>query len=116
MQTLFRWHSAGGTETLPTLTPQDESTVSPGLFLVGPSVSQGSIGDPRAAQHQLKKRVVFDSIYKFRTRFPVVARAIAERLGGADLNALADYRAHGMYMDSVGHRSDDKAAHACGCC
>ncbi len=43
----------------------DESTVMPGLFLAGPHVRHGD--------------QLFCFIYKFRTRFPIVAAAIAEK-------------------------------------
>jgi cation diffusion facilitator CzcD-associated flavoprotein CzcO len=48
------------------LTAEDESTVAPGLFLVGPLVRQ--------EQH------IFCFIYKFRQRFAVVAETLATRL------------------------------------
>jgi cation diffusion facilitator CzcD-associated flavoprotein CzcO len=74
----------------PLLTDQDESTITPGLFLCGPSV--------RHKQH------VFCFIYKFRQRFGVVATTIAERLGVPpdELNAFVDtYRQWGMYLDDL---------------
>ncbi|MCA0914828.1 MULTISPECIES: NAD(P)/FAD-dependent oxidoreductase [Halomonas] len=49
------------------LTPADESTRTPGLFLVGPQV-----------RHD---RRIFCFIYKFRQRFALVAEQIAERMG-----------------------------------
>jgi len=48
------------------LTGRDESTYNPGLFLVGPQVRQPG--------------EIFCFIYKFRTRFPLVAEAIQHRL------------------------------------
>ena len=48
------------------LTNEDESTVCPGLFLTGPQVRHGD--------------QLYCFIYKFRTRFPLIARAIATRL------------------------------------
>jgi putative flavoprotein involved in K+ transport len=74
----------------PLLTDQDESTVSPGLFLCGPSV--------RHENH------VFCFIYKFRQRFAVVASTIAERLGvsAEELDAYCQaYRQWGMYLDDL---------------
>lgn len=50
----------------PQLTAHDESTRTPGLFLVGPQVRQPG--------------EIFCFIYKFRTRFPIVAGRIANRL------------------------------------
>lgn len=49
------------------LTENDESTLVPGAYLVGPSLRQQDL--------------IFCFIYKFRGRFPVVARAIAKQLG-----------------------------------
>ncbi|MEM9185653.1 MAG: NAD(P)/FAD-dependent oxidoreductase [Planctomycetota bacterium] len=70
----------------PVLSEHDESTISPGLFLCGPSV--------RHEQH------VFCFIYKYRQRFAVVAKAIATSL---DLPAeeLEAYRQWGMYLDDL---------------
>lgn len=63
VETLFHWNDAG----LPVLSDCDESTCTPGLFLVGPHV-----------RHETR---IFCFIYKFRQRFPVVGAALAERLG-----------------------------------
>jgi thioredoxin reductase len=82
IETCFAWREDG----LPELTEQDESTLMPGLFLVGPSVRQSN--------------VIFCFIYKFRQRFAVVARTIGERLG-LDVEPLEEYRAHGMYLDDL---------------
>lgn len=82
LQDLFEWRDDG----CPLLTEQDESTLTPGLFLVGPSV--------RHAQH------IFCFIYKFRQRFPVVAARIAARLG-VDAAPLDEYRRWGMYLDDL---------------
>ena len=46
----------------PLLTAEDESTKTPGVFLVGPTVGQGELS--------------FCFVYKFRQRFGVVANAI----------------------------------------
>ncbi|MEM1111906.1 MAG: NAD(P)/FAD-dependent oxidoreductase [Pseudomonadota bacterium] len=71
---------------LPLLNDSDESTLVPGIFLCGPSV--------RHENH------IFCFIYKFRQRFAVVAKAIANSL---DLPAeeLESYRAWGMYLDDL---------------
>ncbi|MEM6438403.1 MAG: NAD(P)/FAD-dependent oxidoreductase [Pseudomonadota bacterium] len=82
-----------GREGLPTLTLQDESTVSPGLFLVGPEVAHNG--------------QLFCFIYKFRQRFAVVADAIAGRLG-AETSVLQVYRAHNMYLDDLACCEDDR--------
>jgi len=71
---------------LPVLTDNDESTVTPGLFLCGPSVRHGS--------H------VFCFIYKYRQRFAVVAKAIATSLG-LPAEGLERYRKWGMYLDDL---------------
>ena len=70
----------------PLLTVNDESTVTPGLFLVGPGV------------HHDKQ--VFCFIYKFRQRFAVVAKAVATSLG-LPAEGLEDYRTWGMYLDDL---------------
>jgi len=70
----------------PLLSQDDESTITPGLFLVGPMV--------RHDQH------VFCFIYKFRQRFAVVAKAIANRLG-LPAEQLETYRQWGMYLDDL---------------
>jgi cation diffusion facilitator CzcD-associated flavoprotein CzcO len=79
---LFTWREDG----LPELSEQDESTVAPGLFLVGPSVRQ--------------RKVVFCFIYKFRQRFAIVADQIAQRLG-FDRSRLDEYRKRGLYLDDL---------------
>ncbi len=71
---------------LPLLSEQDESTVTPGLFLCGPTV--------RHDNH------VFCFIFKFRQRFAVVAKTIAGRLG-LDAEDLEVYRQWGMYLDDL---------------
>lgn len=75
---------ARGPEGEPLLTLEDESTLAPGLFLAGPRVRHG--GSP------------FCFIYKFRSRFPIIARAIARRLG-RDEGPLALYQAEGMWLE-----------------
>ena len=70
----------------PQLSENDESTIVPGMFLCGPAV--------RHDQH------VFCFIYKYRQRFAVVAKAIANSLGiGAE--GLETYRQWGMYLDDL---------------
>ncbi len=70
----------------PLLNEHDESTLHPGLFLVGPAVRQ--------------EGQIFCFIYKYRQRFAVVAKAIAN---GLDLPAeyLETYRQWGMYLDDL---------------
>mgnify|MGYP001792225405 CR=1 FL=1 len=78
---------------LPMLTGEDESVAQPGLFLVGPEVSHNG--------H------LFCFIYKFRQRFAVVARAIAERMG-VDTAPLEEYYANNMFLDDLTCCDDDK--------
>ncbi|MDE5412098.1 NAD(P)/FAD-dependent oxidoreductase [Alkalihalobacterium chitinilyticum] len=70
------------------LSDKDESTVSEGLFLVGPQV-----------RHQ---DVIFCFIYKFRQRFAVVAKEIGEKLG-MELNEelFEHYRKSNMLLDDL---------------
>ncbi len=66
----------------------DESTVSEGLFLVGPQV-----------RHE---PIIFCFIYKFRQRFAIVAKEICDRLGievGSEL--IEFYRRSNMYLDDL---------------
>lgn len=78
----FDWRE----DDFPLLNSVDESTIAPGLFLVGSLV-----------RHE---RLVFCFIYKFRQRFGVVANEIGKRLG-VDTSALQKYRFWGMYLDDL---------------
>jgi cation diffusion facilitator CzcD-associated flavoprotein CzcO len=71
----------------PLLTENDESTITPGLFLAGPLV--------RHDHH------VFCFIFKFRQRLAVVARAIAKRLGRDTTEFEANFRSSGMLLDDL---------------
>ena len=79
----FDWHEE---ESFALLTEDDESTKTPGLFLVGPQV-----------RHD---KIIFCFIYKFRQRFGVVANAIGNRLG-LDTSVLESYRSEGLYLDDL---------------
>lgn len=68
------------------LTERDESPEMPGLFLVGPGV--------------VHRGVEFCFIYKYRTRFPVIAETVGERLG-VDTDPLELYREENMYLDDL---------------
>lgn len=68
------------------LTDSDESPETPGLFLAGPAVTH--------------RDVEFCFIYKFRTRFPVIAETVGERLG-VDTDPLESYREENMYLDDL---------------
>ena len=70
----------------PLLSENDESTRVPGIFLCGPSVRHGD--------H------IFCFIFKFRMRFAVVAKAIANSLG-LPAKRLEEYRMWGMYLDDL---------------
>ncbi|MEM9753622.1 MAG: NAD(P)/FAD-dependent oxidoreductase, partial [Planctomycetota bacterium] len=70
----------------PLLSEHDESTLVPGLFLCGPAVRHGC--------------EVFCFIYKYRQRFAVVAKRIAEGLG-LPAERLELYRRWGMYLDDL---------------
>ncbi|MEM1273461.1 MAG: NAD(P)-binding domain-containing protein [Pseudomonadota bacterium] len=82
-----------GADGMPLLTAHDESTATPGLFLVGPEVShQGHL---------------FCFIYKFRQRFAVVARTIAARMG-LDTDVLELYYDNNMLLDDLACCDEDK--------
>lgn len=68
------------------LTDRDESSKTPGLFLAGPDVTHNG--------------VKFCFIYKFRTRFPVIAETIGSRLG-VDIEPLDVYREQNMYLEDL---------------
>lgn len=70
----------------PALTDRDESTETPGLFLVGPQVA-----------HDGQQ---FCFIYKFRQRFAVVAETVGERLG-VDTGPLEEYREKRMFLEDL---------------
>ena len=90
VRSLFDWRD----DSFPLLTENDESTVTKGLFLVGPQVRQGD--------------VIFCFIYKFRQRFAVVANQIARHLR-VSAKPLEEYRRHGMYLDDLSCCQDDCA-------
>ena len=91
VRSLFDWRG----EDFPLLSENDESTVTKGLFLVGPQVRQDDL--------------IFCFIYKFRQRFAVVASQIARRLR-VSTEPLEWYRHHGMYLDDLSCCGD-----ACAC-
>ncbi|KAA3648839.1 MAG: monooxygenase [Chloroflexi bacterium] len=80
---LFEWHEGG----YPIVSEEaDESTDTPGLFLVGPQVRHGN--------------AILCFIYKFRQRFAVVGREIGQRMG-LDTEVLEEYRLKQMYLDDL---------------
>ena len=90
VRSLFDWQD----DEFPLLTENDESTVTKGLFLVGPQVRQGDI--------------IFCFIYKFRQRFAVVANQIARRMR-VSTEPLEEYRLYGMYLDDLSCCGDECA-------
>ena len=74
------------------LNEEDESTKTPGLFLVGPQVRHDNL--------------IFCFIYKYRQRFGVVANAIGKRLG-MDTTVLESYRNEGLYLDDLSCCGDE---------
>ena len=71
----------------PLVNDNDESTVMPGVFLCGPSL--------RHDNH------IFCFIFKYRQRFAVVAKTIAESLGLETEGFVETYRSWGMYLDDL---------------
>jgi cation diffusion facilitator CzcD-associated flavoprotein CzcO len=65
----------------------DESTLLPGLFYSGPSLSH--------------RGMLFCFIYKFRARFGIIARTIAERLGHEWEKPLKLWKERGFMMDDL---------------
>ena len=83
IQELFEWHERG----YPKLAKEaDESTVTAGLFLVGPEV-----------RHE---NAILCFIYKFRQRFAVIGREIGQRLGW-NVENLEAYRQKQMFLDDL---------------
>ena len=71
----------------PLLNEHDGSTLSDGMYLCGPSV--------RHDGH------IFCFIFKYRQRFAIVARSIAESLGLPTDEFVAAYRSWGMFLDDL---------------
>ena len=71
----------------PLLSKCDESTVTPGMFLCGPSV--------RHDHHD------FCFVYKYRQRFAIVAQAIASSLDIPTEKFIETYKGWGMYLDDL---------------
>ena len=86
---LFDWNQ---TNSYCLLTSDDESSLTPGLFLVGPQV-----------RHE---KLIFCFIYKFRQRFGVVAHAITKRLNIPTPN-LQSYRNDGLFLDDLSSCADE---------
>ena len=75
----------GCAEGAPLLTDDDQSTKTPGLFLVGPAVRHDTLS--------------FCFVYKFRQRFGVVADAMARGLGLDTAEAVERCREMNMFLD-----------------
>ena len=71
----------------PLLSPNDESTITPGLFLVGSLVRHGELS--------------FCFVYKFRQRFGIVANVIAQGLGHDTTSAIETCRKNDMFLDDL---------------
>ncbi|DAC40776.1 MAG TPA: monooxygenase, partial [Candidatus Poseidoniales archaeon] len=71
----------------PVISDSDESTITPGLYLSGPSV--------RHDGH------VFCFIYKYRQRFAIVAQAIASSMDIETDDFVDAYKSWGMYLDDL---------------
>lgn len=70
----------------PELDEDDQSTITPGLFLSGPSIRHGGLK--------------FCFVYKFRQRFAHIARVIGDH-AGKDTGALETWRKAGMLTDDL---------------
>lgn len=78
------------------LTDQDESTIHPNLFMVGPQVQHGD--------------VILCYIYKYRQRFAYIADVIGQREGiDLDQVQLQVYKDNQMYLDHLTNCSPDCA-------
>ena len=84
---LFEWgeEGTGCLAGAPLVNDFDESTMTPGLFLVGPAV--------RHDTH------IFCFVYKFRQRFAVVADAIARGLDFDTEQVVNECRGNNMFLD-----------------
>ncbi len=80
-------HQSGCADSSPLLNESDESTKTPGLFLVGPAVRQ--------------ENKSFCFVYKFRQRFAIVADAIARGLGYDVSDAIEFCFEANMYLDDL---------------
>lgn len=90
IEDLWEWDDDGHV----LLTPQDESTSTPGLFLVGPQV-----------RHEQR---IYCFIYKFRQRFALIAIELAQRLELDDFGLMAPGGAWGPF-------GNDECCEGCEC-
>ena len=99
---LFEWTSegaCGGDGGDPKLNDVDESTLVPGLFLVGPQVRQAD--------------QILCFVYKYRQRFAVVINEVARRLGLDTAKAIATARRQHMFLDDPACCKATCGAHKC---
>ena len=90
IKSLFDWE-----DSRPIFTEEDQSTLHPGLYYSGPSLVQ--------------RDSKFCFIYKFRARFGVIARSIAERLDLPEPD-LENDRLRGFLVDDLECCTDCKCA------
>ncbi|MCM3194783.1 NAD(P)/FAD-dependent oxidoreductase [Priestia megaterium] len=84
LKELFAW----GEQGKPILTSKDESTETPNLFLIGPSV--------------VHEKVIFCFIYKFRQRIAVVIKEILDRLEYQyDKSIFKQYQDNNMLLSDL---------------
>ncbi|MGP3609151.1 NAD(P)/FAD-dependent oxidoreductase [Anoxybacteroides rupiense] len=84
IRSLFEWGENGK----PKLTVHDESTITPNLFLIGPSVAHD--------------QAIFCFIYKFRQRFAVVAKQLVDRFRlSHDEEIFTHYANNQMYLTDL---------------
>lgn len=89
IEELFEWETE---KSYALLNEEDESTKTPGLFLVGPQVRHDNL--------------IFCFIYKYRQRFGVVANSIGKKLG-IDTEVLEQYKKEGLYLDDLSCCGDE---------
>lgn len=91
---LFEWEN-----DVAALTEDDESTISPNLFLSGPQVCHS--------------KAMFCFIYKFRQRFPIIAECIAARQGVAEeervVHFMEEYKKMNFYLKDLSCCEDECA-------
>jgi putative flavoprotein involved in K+ transport len=94
IQDLFEWEN-----NVAVLTEDDESTLCPNLFLVGPQVCHS--------------KAFFCFIYKFRQRFAIVAESIVKRQGLDQKERVAhyieDYKKNNFYLKDLSCCEDECA-------
>ncbi len=86
IEDMFEWE-----DDYPKLNEDDESVISPNLFLSGPQVYHSG--------------ALFCFIYKFRQRFPIIAESLAKKLGLDQdekvLKTVEDYKKKNYYLKDL---------------